>query len=268
MSTQPKIQPGSIVSVVCPEVRKRVGNFKLLPKFKNQFIVIKRTSSSAFIRPCNEIHMKDFLMPKKRYEEQESEPLYKIDLEQLKYITSVTILSSNKANKFYSEFLQKHKLPENQYFFESKMGAEICNFEDLVKQNQYNEFLLDELDGIQINIVKEGSCSTQKSALRNFSKQVLEIANVFKQLQNDNKECGIKKIIKKTVTFESFVVEYPLIKPRFIYYARKRRVVPISFEQKDVIRNFYNMQGSHFCTCNFCKIQNTTCGSDWCSQCF
>ena len=105
-----KIQTGSIVSIINPEVRRKLGNYKLLPKFRDQFVVIKRTKSCAFIKPCDEAHMKKFLEPKQCYQDQEPELTFKVDIENLKYETGVTILSSNQNAKFYSDFLQGHKI--------------------------------------------------------------------------------------------------------------------------------------------------------------
>ena len=65
-------------------------------------MVIKRTKRCAFIKPCD----------------QEPELTFKVDIENLKFVTGVTILSSNQNAKFYSDFLQGHKVPENKYFLE------------------------------------------------------------------------------------------------------------------------------------------------------
>ena len=59
-----KIQPGTIVTVINPEVRRKLGNYKLLPKFRDEFVVIKRMKSCALNKPCDEVHMKKFLVPK------------------------------------------------------------------------------------------------------------------------------------------------------------------------------------------------------------
>ena len=55
-----KIVPGAIVSISNPDVRKKMGNYKLLAKFNHEFVVVKRTASSCFVRPCSEINMKTF----------------------------------------------------------------------------------------------------------------------------------------------------------------------------------------------------------------
>ena len=76
-----KIVPGAIVSIQNPDVRKQIGNYKLLSKYNHEFVVIKRTASSCFIRPCSEINMRTFLEPKSRYEEQPPTKTYKVDVE-------------------------------------------------------------------------------------------------------------------------------------------------------------------------------------------
>ena len=107
-----KIVPGSIVSISNPDVRKKVGNYKMLAKFNHEFVVIKRTASACFVRPCSEISMKTFLEPNSRYQEQVPLRTYKIDVENLKYLSNVKFLAGNKDNIIYNKFLQGHQLPD------------------------------------------------------------------------------------------------------------------------------------------------------------
>ena len=65
-----RIVHGVIVSISNPDVREKICNYKLLVKYNHEFVVVKRTASSCFVRPCSEINMKTFLEPKARYEEQ------------------------------------------------------------------------------------------------------------------------------------------------------------------------------------------------------
>ena len=268
-----KIKPGAIVSILNPEVRRKVGNFKLCPKYRDQFIVIKRTASAAYLRPCSEINLQSFLQTKHRYEEQMPEPLYKVDLENLKFVTAVTILTSNKNNKFYSDFLQGHKIPANQYFYESQFGAELMNFEDLIKQQDFNENLLEELYQSEISInrcefVERISCTKKILKPDSRNKDLLEIVTCLKSIQENEKPLRINKISSKKVTFENFIIEYPLIKPNYIYYARKRQVKPLRDEPEIVLRTFRSIMGNHYCGCNRCRVQNTSCNSERCDECF
>ena len=128
-----KIVPGSIVSISNPDVRKKIGNYKLLAKYNHEFVVVKRTASSCFVRPCSEISMKSFLEPNSRYQEQVPLRTYKIDVENLKYLSNVKILAGNKDNIIYNKFLQGHRLPEPLYFYEGKFGAELVNFDQLIQ---------------------------------------------------------------------------------------------------------------------------------------
>ena len=111
-----KIIPGAIVSIQNPDVRKKIGNYKLLSKYNHEFVVIKHTASSCFIRPCSEINMRTFLEPRSRYEEQAPTKTYKVDVEHWKLLENIRILSSNRDNFVYNKFLQGHKLPEPLYF--------------------------------------------------------------------------------------------------------------------------------------------------------
>ena len=61
--------------------------------------------------------MKKFLEPKQCYNDPEPELTFKVDIENLKFMTGVTILSSNQNAKFYSDFFQGHKVPGNDIFF-------------------------------------------------------------------------------------------------------------------------------------------------------
>ena len=83
---------------------------------------MKRTASSVFIRPCSEINMRTFLEPKSRYEEQAPTKTYKVDVENLKFLENIKLLSSNQDNIVYNKFLQGHKLPEPLYFLRGKWG--------------------------------------------------------------------------------------------------------------------------------------------------
>ena len=61
-----KIIPGAIVSISNPDVRKKMGNYKLLVKYNHELVVVKRTASRCFVKPCSEINMKTFLEPTSR----------------------------------------------------------------------------------------------------------------------------------------------------------------------------------------------------------
>ena len=94
-----------------------MGNYKLLAKYNHEFVVVKHTASSCFVKPCSEINMKSFLEPTTRYQEQAPIRTYKVDIENLKFLGNVRNLAGNRDDIIYNKFLQGHKLPEPLYFF-------------------------------------------------------------------------------------------------------------------------------------------------------
>ena len=107
-----KIQPGAIVSLVNPSLRKKIPNHKICPQYRDRFLVIRRTKSSAYITPCSEKTLDLFLRDIKWFQKLESRCLYKCDIEELKFIEDITLIVSNKHSKFYENFLVSNEFPK------------------------------------------------------------------------------------------------------------------------------------------------------------
>ena len=60
-----KIQEGSIVSIKNPELVVRKQDFKLWPKFKNRFLVMKRKNTAVLLLPCIEIYLESYFQQNK-----------------------------------------------------------------------------------------------------------------------------------------------------------------------------------------------------------
>ena len=84
----------------------------------------------------------------------------------------------------------------------------------------------------------------------------------------DLKSDKLCKIEKQNVRFNNIVEKYPLIKPQFIYYARKKQNEDLKDVGSIVLRTFRSINGMHFCSCNKCRVQNSNCNVERCISCF
>ena len=273
-----KIQLGVMVSLVNPYLRKQIPNHKICPRYRDRFLAIKRTKSSAFITLCSEKTLDHFLKDIKRFQKQEPRCLYKCDVEELKFIEDITLIVSNKHSKFYENFLVSNEFPKDFYFYEalSNMGCQVRSFEELVQEENYNEDILEELhDTIAVNKISQNKDLKCNSILKKIFKirsevkyheQIGNIAAAFYQISENSTIKQVKK--EKNISFSEEVKIHPLIKPSFIFFCRKPYMVKLKDNFDLPIRSFRTINGNHFCTCNLCRIQNTTCNSDRCVNCF
>ena len=264
-----QIIPGAIVSISNPDVRKKVGNYKLLAKFNHEFVVVKRTASSCFVRPCSEINMKSFLEPKSRYQEQSPLRTYKIDVENLKFLSNVKILSGNRDNSIYNKFLQGHKLPDPLYFYEGKFGAELLNFEQLVQDPNFEKHIEhnfeedEEVEKKQVRLISEPILKSSRKGI------IIDIVKCLKQTSlNERSKAKVLNVQCKKVSFNENVFVFPLVKPQYIYFAKRRQEVKLNNEPVPVLKTFRSISGMHFCSCNLCRVQMSNCGSDRCDLCY
>ena len=58
-------QPGVIVSIRSNEHYRGAGDRKLRPRYKYRFCIVKRTKSTAFLRPCDEMSIRQYLTNEK-----------------------------------------------------------------------------------------------------------------------------------------------------------------------------------------------------------
>ena len=267
-----QIQRGSIVSILNPDVRAKKKNHKLLPRYRDRFIVVKRTQSSAYIKPCSEVFMKHFLKETPRYKELTPQCYYKVDIENLKLLRNLHIVNSNKQTCFYSKFLQGHTLPENKFFWESKMGAELRNFENLLSQDQIDNSLMEELADAESNIrvMRKIDLSAKvilKPSYRHL--KICEIAACFRSIgANQQIVKTVASIKKKGVSFSSEVQVFPLIRPNLIYFARKPYMQMLVDIPTPALRTCVSPNGVHYCYCNHCHLLLENCLLGKCPSCY
>ena len=111
-----KIQIGSIISIKNPEIKVKKQDFKLRPRFKNRFVVIRRSKSACYVKPLCDMYLKQFLRQRTRGEEVEPTFAYKVDISEVKLLTNIHIVTSNQKAKFYENFMKSHEVPTAMYF--------------------------------------------------------------------------------------------------------------------------------------------------------
>ena len=124
---QEQIQEGLIVSFKNPELVVRRQNFKLRPKFKNRFLVIKRKTTACLLLPCTEIYLQNYFQQNKDFGGT-SDHSVRADISDVKLLTNSLILNTNKTSRFYNNFFQKHTLPPSFYLSEDSSGPKVINF--------------------------------------------------------------------------------------------------------------------------------------------
>ena len=216
-----------MVSISNPDVRKKLGNYKLLAKHNHEFVVVKRTASSCFVRPCSEISMKSFLEPTTRYQEQTPIRTYIVDIENLKFLSNVRILAGNRDNIIYNKFLQGRKLPEPLYFFQGKFGAELLNFSQLLQEPDMEKSIQEnfdedfEVEEKTVRIVTKSFSPILKSTRQTVISEIVECLK--KNSLNIQPLKGVLKVQLRRVSFNDIVTVYPLIKPQYIYFAKRKQ---------------------------------------------
>ena len=260
-----KIQAGSIVSINNPELIIKKQDYKLRPKFKNRFIVIKRTKSAVFLKPCDEIYLQDFLKQKQIDDKSKAEVYYKADLSSVKLISNLMILNSNNKAKFYRNFLQKHEIPKPIYFFENENGAQLRHIDELKKDISKN--VIDELKEAEnlINYVQRPLKSKSILKISYHQQQINDISSLFDSLTKVKSKFQIQSVkISNSVRFQENVTCYNLICPDIVYYALKPRQIPLKDKFCPAIRKL----NKYFCVCNKCKLMLSTCKAKPCNKCF
>ena len=143
----------------------------------------------------------------------------------------------------------------------------MINFEELESQKHINNELIKDFDGeekLDVNVNFIG-----KDILKFGRKRIiLELVASLKRNNLNLKSDKICKIEKWNVRFINIVANYPLIKPQFIYYARKKQNEDLKDEGSVVLRTFRSINGVHFCSCNKCCVQNSDYNVERCLNCF
>ena len=98
------------------------------------------------------------------------------------------------------------------------------------------------------------------------------ISEIVECLKHTSKNIEpLKKVLRihsRSVSFNNTVNVYPLIKPQYIFFAKRKQQVPLNDEQLLVLKTFRSIMGMHFCSCNKCRVQMSECGSDRCDLCY
>ena len=175
------------------------------------------------------------------------------------------ILSSNRDNVVYNKFLQGHKLPEPLYFFEGKLGAELLNFNQLLQQPNLDKNIQDIFEE---EVYNEKSINLVLILKTSRHVEIAGIVECLRKTSINARPVKIMEIRKRSVSFFDTVIVYPLVKPQYIFFAKRKQCIPISFEQQPLLRTFRSITGLHFCDCNKCRVHMSQCGADRCISCF
>ena len=247
-----QIQVGSLVSVMNPELIVKKKDFKLRPKFKNRFLVAKRTSSAVFLVPCTEIYLKDFFRKKQGLEEPELATYYKADISSVKLLTNTLILNSNKTAKFYSNFFDKHSVPPSFFLNQDESGARVRQLHDFD-----NEGVVEELENT-VQLVQKLKLQSGEKLKSAISTQRARDIKSISRLFGGKPE-------KLSVSFDSKVVAFKLICPEKIFFALSPKSIPLKDVFEPPIRK---LAGEIFCYCARCRLLIGNCQQEACAECF
>ena len=252
-----RIQCGSIVSILNPEVIIKKQDFKLRPKYKNRFLVAKRTKSSVFLVPCDEVYLEHFYARKNNLVK---EPLfyYKADISNIKLLTNILIVNSNKKQKFYNHFQNNHSVPPTFYYNKTESGAQLRQLHDFQSDEDLCEELSDTVNRINKIRTFFNNSSLMSGILRTArgyrEEQIFQISALIKGAHR-----------KKRVKFYDFVESYRLVCPDTIYFALTPKFVKINDEYSLPIKTISN---NHYCVCSKCRKDIVGCEATPCGDCF
>ena len=114
--------PGVIVSIRSNEHYRGAGDRKLRPRYKYRFCIVKRTKSTAFLRPCDEMSIRQYLTNEKLSKIKNEIPVYKADVTQLKIVSSNNLFYTNNSKIQYGNFLDNHRVPEPLYLYNDEQN--------------------------------------------------------------------------------------------------------------------------------------------------
>ena len=63
------------------------------------------------------------------------------------------------------------------------------------------------------------------------------------------------KVQLRSVSFNDIVTVYPLIKPQYIYFAKRKQQLQLNDNQMPVFKTFRSISGMHFCSCNKYRLK-------------
>ena len=264
-----KIQQGSIVTLISQQ-HLRGENKKLRPLFKYKFIVIKREPSCVFIRPLTEITLDKFLSTTGKKNISSPIPAYKADISLVKLVTNNLLISTNKQNKFYENFLGNNQIPEPLYVQGGLSGANLRTWQEVLDQEKISDNIFQEINAADelVNFVKLKSME-QKIILkiRKTDRAFMEVVNMARNMYNLPHLDAEKSIHK--IQFKEEVNVQALIKPESIFFSvRHKNQKLIDENQCPPIRKISGGNGKYFCTCNKCRLMMDACILQPCEKCF
>ena len=258
------LNAGDIVTIRNPEKEIAKANWKIRPLYKSKFVIVRRTESSAFLRPLENVHLRQFFDSKS-----DNKPtpdfVYKCDITLLKKVTHLTLLHTNKVNEYYEHFMQTNVTPPPYYmlFDESSKTGLLRTWTEM---NEGNEEILSELKEAEQILPSRNMVSTVKKCFKGDyrSKMIYEISKTFKDLQ-------IGQVIiknKKKVTFNPEVCVRSLIKPDIIFFCKRPKILKLAEEPSPTLRTIKVEGITYYCSCKACSKQLDFCVKNPCNKCF
>ena len=260
-----KLRPGDIVTIRNPEKEVHSANWKLRPLYKNKFVIVRRTDSSAFLRPLENVHLKQFF-DNKGDNKPDPDFVYKADITLLKKVTHLTLLHTNKVSEYFEHFIEQNRTPPPYYMLFNE-GTKTGLLRTWSEMNDNNDTVLRELQEAEQIIPTRNLVGTVKKCYKgNYRKKMIsEIACEFKRLQVKPVNC-VKS--KKKVTFNSKVCMRALVKPQMIFYCKKPKTLDLTDEPAATLRTIKTENRTYFCSCKACSKELDLCLENPCKECF
>ena len=267
------MQPGDIVTIRNPEKYIAKANWKLRPLYKSKFIIVKRTASSAYLRPLENVYLKQFV-GRKNNVKIDPDFVYKAEITLLKKVSHMTLLHSNRVKDYYAHFIEHNRVPEPYYmvYDENESSGLLRTWNEVYSDNSD---ILKELEEAEQIVHKTSAISLIKPCIvDNYrSKMIADITETFKSIQKGQVQCMNESRVKsikqgKKVSFDPKVCIRSLIKPELIYLCKKPKFVDINNEAPPTLRTIFKDGRTYFCSCKSCKKQLSDCEVKPCQSCY
>ena len=261
------LQPGDIVMIRNPEKTVQKANHKFRPLYKNKFVIIRRTATSAFLRPLENIYLKNF-ENMENAEKVVPDFAYKADISLLKKVSHMTLLHTNKVKEYYEHFMETNSTPPAYYMLldqEGKNGS-LRTWDEL---NNENNEIINELKEAEEVIPNKGhKIQAVKPCIKEYrQKMIEEISTKFRELQKGERS-EIKAITIRKIAFNPVVRMRALIKSKEIYFCKKPKDIKLNEDPASTLRTI-NVEGkTYFCYCKACSKQLEKCLTEPCEKCF
>ena len=261
------LQPGDIVMIRNPEKTVQKANHKLRPLYKSKFVIIRRTETSAFLRPLENIYLKNFENMESA-EKITPDFAYKADISLLKKISHMTLLHTNKVKEYYEHFMENNSTPPAYYMLLDKEGKNglLRTWDELSNEN--NETINELKDAEEIIPNKSYKIQAIKPCIKEYrQKMIEEISTKFIELQKGKKQ-EVKAITIKKISFNPVVCMRALIKSKEIYFCKKPKDIKLNEDPIATLRTIRVDGKTYFCYCKACSKQLEKCFIEPCEKCF